>query len=235
VQATCSREATTPAAGRRDDGLGHGSTATPPSDSEQRQPAFSGAARLQPVNLQQDPVEAIRPYLLQHEHIVWTGRPDPRRLFNAADAFLVPFSLIWGILSLGWVLAVPLGGAPVVLALSGIPLALFGQFFIWGRFIAKAWDRRRTLYAVTNQRVLWLRGGSLQALLLNQLPAMSCSRRRDGSGSIEFGSPPAGLGIWRDAGMSWFNRSIEVLAFRDIPELDRVCQMIAQRAVTTDS
>ncbi|HEX3508972.1 MAG TPA: hypothetical protein VHW94_11325, partial [Candidatus Dormibacteraeota bacterium] len=117
----------------------------------------------------------LQTYLQPGEGVLWTGSPNPHRLFSSKDFFLVPFSLMWGGFAIFWeasVLAFGRGAnqAPVFFALWGIPFVVVGQYFIWGRFLFKRWDRRRTIYAVTNQRVIVLRGRTLQSIFLSQLP-----------------------------------------------------------------
>ena len=172
----------------------------------------------------------LQPYLQAGEKFLWTGRPDPSRLIGRADAFLIPFSFMWGGFAIVWEGGVLLTGAPVFFWLWGIPFVVVGQYLIWGRFIYKRWDRRRTVYALTNQRALILRGGSLQSVFLNQLPNINQSVRADGSGSLEFGSSPgsSGRGYWANTGMDFFSPSNSVPAFYDIPSVARVYGLINQ-------
>lgn len=181
-----------------------------------------------------DPPDALGLHLLPGEHILWSGRPDPLRLFNSQDVFLVPFSLVWG----GFSMSAALNGfsfSPASLVV--LLFALFGQYLIWGRFIAKSWERRRTVYALTDQRVLSMRGRSSQMLPLGQLPAMTCTPRGNGSGTIVFGSPSGVAGRLADTGLEWMNsRSAPgVLAFRDIPDVATVYRLIYQHAGMTGS
>jgi hypothetical protein len=176
----------------------------------------------------------LQTYLQPGERILWTGQPDPRRLVSSKDYFLIPFSLLWGGFAIVWeggVLLTMAGanGAPIFFALWGIPFVVVGQFFIWGRFLVKRWDRRRTLYAVTDHRALVLRGASLQSMFLNNLPGVTRSARADGSGSLEFGSAsPFGSGVWANTGMDFFSMGRSVLAFYDIPNVAQVDRLINQ-------
>ena len=166
-------------------------------------------------------------YLLSDERILWTGQPDPSRLVSSKDFFLIPFSLMWGGFAIVWeggVLLTMVGsgshGAPIFFALWGIPFVVVGQYFVWGRFLVKRWDRRRTLYAVTDQRVLILLGTSLQSMFLNNLPGIHQSARADGSGSLDFGGPSqSGYGVCANTGMDWFSMGRTPLA---VAEVDRL-------------
>ena len=174
---------------------------------------------------------ALQRYLLDGERILWTGQPDPHRLLNAGDALLIPFSLLWGGFAIVWEIMATgffrdLRGPGGFFALWGIPFVALGQYFIWGRFLYKRWDRRRTIYAVTSQRILIARGSHLQSLFVKQLPQLNQSVRTDGSGTIEFGSNPFGSGMWGNTGMEFFSRRTLAPAFYDIPEVDRVARVI---------
>lgn len=179
--------------------------------------------------------QALQPHLLPGESVRWLGRPDPRRLLNSGDIFLIPFSLLWGGFALFWeggVLGLgsqapdhPVDG---FFALWGVPFVVVGQYFIWGRFVYKRWDRRRTVYAVTDQRVLVLKGRTLQSMFITQLPALNLSTRSDGSGSLQFGTMPWTYGFWGDTGMEFMARGRSPLTFYDIPRANDVYQLIAQ-------
>ena len=174
---------------------------------------------------------ALQRYLLDGERILWTGQPDPRRLLSASDAIVIPFSLMWGGFALFWEAGV-LGflsdtpGPGSLFALWGIPFVVIGQYFIWGRFFYKRWDRRRTIYAVTSQRILVVKGSNVQSLFVKQLPQLNQSVRADGSGTIEFGANPYGFGFWGNTGMEFLSRRSLAPAFYDIPEVDRVSRVI---------
>jgi hypothetical protein len=178
----------------------------------------------------------LQPYLLSGERILWTGRPDPNRLLSGKDAFLIPFSLLWGGFAIFWegsvlfFMATGPSGPPIFFALWGIPFVVVGQYLIWGRFIGKRWLRRRTAYAVTDERVLALRGGSLQSMFLKSLPALNQTTRADGSGSLEFGNSPVpfGYGVWANTGMDFFAMGRIGMAFYDIDDVANVARLIDQ-------
>jgi hypothetical protein len=175
------------------------------------------------------PYSRIQSYLQPNERLLWTGQPDPSRLFGRGDAFLIPISVMWGGFAIVWEGSVIAFGAPWFFMLWGVPFVLVGQYLIWGRFLYKRWDKRRTVYAVTDQRALILRGGSLQSVFLNQLPVVNQSARIDGSGSLEFGNPPPfAYGSWGNTGMDFFTRGRAVPAFYDIPDVAKVFALITE-------
>jgi hypothetical protein len=177
----------------------------------------------------------FQPDLFRDEKVAWAGQPDPRFHFSGGDIFLVPFSILWGGFALFWEAGVLglLDGqpAPNPGALFGIPFVAIGQYFIWGRFVYKAYKNRRTFYALTNQRVLilaTLRSRRLQTLFLNQLPTISKTVQRDGVGTLEFGLSPSWAGTYANSGMELFaGRSGQAApAFYDIPDVESVYQLV---------
>jgi hypothetical protein len=170
----------------------------------------------------------LQPYLQPGEKILWTGKPDPSRLIGRSDAFLIPFSLMWGGFAIFWEASALGGSAPVFFILWGVPFVVVGQYLIWGRFLFKRWDKRRTVYALTVQRALILRGGSLQSVFLNQVPTINQSVRPDGSGSLQFGDSPGRYGYWGNTGMDFLGQGRGAPTFYDVPEVARVYGLINQ-------
>lgn len=101
---------------------------------------------------------AVDPYLLQRylrpgERLLWSGRPDPAVTFTPADAFLIPFSVMWGGFAVSWEVGVSAGG-PNFGTIWGLPFVAIGLYFIFGRFFYKRYRKRRTCYGITDQRAL---------------------------------------------------------------------------------
>lgn len=87
------------------------------------------------------------------EVVLWSGAPDPRRLFIPWDLFLVPAGLALA----GAVVIVPLQtrGLDLVLLIAIVAVA----YLLIGRFFFKIRRKRRTRYMLTNRRalILWPR------------------------------------------------------------------------------
>jgi hypothetical protein len=177
----------------------------------------------------------FQPDLLRNEKVAWAGQPDRRFRLTGPDAFLVPFGIMATAFTVFWEAAVLglFGGdrAPAFFVLWGIPFVAMGQYLLWGRFIYKAYRQRRTFYAVTNRRVLILsltRTRQLQSLFLNQLPAITKTVRKDGTGTIAFGATSYWAGAYANSGMEFLaGRSGTIApAFYDIPDVEGVYQLI---------
>jgi hypothetical protein len=136
------------------------------------------------------PSEAISRDLGADEKLLWWGQPPQGFMLRAVDAFLIPFSLLWGGFAIFWELGAIRMGAPPFFALFGVLFVLIGLYLIVGRFFFDAWQRGKTTYAVTSERVLIvteLFGRKIKSLSVQSLHDLSLTERSDGSGIITFG------------------------------------------------
>lgn len=153
--------------------------------------------------------QKLQKELSSGESLLWFGRPQQGMVLHGSDAFLIPFSLLWGGFALFWEFSAYRSGAPPFFLLFGGFFVVIGLYFIFGRFIADSMIRGRTYYAVTNDRVLILSefpARRLKSLNLRTLTDITFTSKPNGIGTITFG-PTAS---WMD-GVSWpvagFNRS----------------------------
>jgi hypothetical protein len=114
-------------------------------------------------------------------------------MLRAIDAFLIPFSLLWGG-GVTWFLIEALTtGAPWPVLTFGVLFALIGLYFIFGRFLVDAYMRARTAYAVTSLRVVIVSRAfarQVKSLSIDTISDISLTERPNGSGFITFGPLP---------------------------------------------
>ena len=125
-------------------------------------------------------------------------------MLRGSDAFLIPFSLLWGGFAFFWEYSVLTKGEPLFFALFGIPFVVIGAYLIVGRFYVEAKQREKTYYGVTSERVLIVSGvlqQKIKSLTLRTLSDVSLTESRDGTGSISFGSSLP-FAAWF-GGMAW--------------------------------
>jgi hypothetical protein len=175
------------------------------------------------------------------ERLLWSGKPGNRWLYPQ-DAVLIPFSVMWGGFAIFWEVSVSNSGArdSLVFPLWGIPFVLAGLYLMIGRFFARRWMRRRTLYAVTDQRVIsiapsWLRGEHSTSVWLGSYPPVAKRLARDGRGTLLVGSFPF-ASRWIAADPSWpgaRSATTNAVVFADIENASEVYSSI--RHQLTDS
>jgi hypothetical protein len=161
-----------------------------------------------------DPAAQVSSYLTPGEQLLWAGRPDPDVNFTAADAFVVPFSIMWCGFAVFWEATAVAGGAPLFFALWGIPFVLVGLYVAVGRFVYKKRRKRRTAYGLTRTRALVAVGSSSMSDAPLASAPISIKRSRDGRFvNVTFGQR-SGWGAW---GPSYANTGMEFLDWTTHP------------------
>ncbi len=166
------------------------------------------------------------------ERLLWSGTPHGGLVLRATDAILIPFTLLWGGFACFWEATVWKSNGPPIMKLFGIPFVLVGLYIIVGRFFVDAWQRGRTGYGVTNERVIIAVGSdapSVTSLPLATLSDITLKPRADGSGSIVFG-PTTGIRP-ASVGFAWPGGRAQAPCFEMIPDAQTVYDIIlkAQR------
>jgi hypothetical protein len=146
----------------------------------------------------------LRPLLLADEKLIWTGKPKTGIVFRNSDVFLIPFSLFWAGFAVFWETSVLATGAPLPFALFGIPFIVVGLYITVGRFFLDARKRARTIYGITNDRIIISTGifsTEVKSLNIRTLSDITISQKADYSGSITLG--PTDLSTTMLRGMEW--------------------------------
>jgi hypothetical protein len=186
-----------------------------------------------------EPVAAVASELERGERLLWQGVPDRRRWLYPRDALLIPFSVMMGGFAILWEIAAIsawVGGNGPTFALWGIPFVLAGVHMMFGRFLMRHWMRSRTVYAVTDRRVLSivaaLRGErTTTSVWLGSFPPVDKRIGRDGRGTLWIGTLPIGdRSVAGDPGWPGFHRVAgNATVFADIPNADDVYSLIGRR------
>lgn len=179
---------------------------------------------------------AVQRELVPGENLVWAGQPKTSVVFHKEDAFLIPFSLLWGGFAIFWEAGVSgmwgsqAHGPWTFGMLWGVPFVLIGQYLIWGRFFYVAWLKARTHYAVTNRRVIavqdsWKR--QMASAYLDSLPSLIKEVGSSGIGILRFDQPQPMWGRNRGFG-AWNGLSIAgTPTFVDIEDVDSVYRLVS--------
>lgn len=126
--------------------------------------------------------------------MLWSGNPRTGLLLRPSDAFMIPFSLMWGGFAIFWEWGVSNASGPnqPFMVLWGIPFVAIGLYVIAGRFFVDSYVRGRTTYIITNRRAIVVGGlfsRTITSLPLKNLSDITLRVRADGSGTITLGRP----------------------------------------------
>ena len=148
----------------------------------------------------------LKPNLSSDEKLIWTGRPKTGIVFRSSDAFLIPFSLLWGGFAIFWETSVIATGAPFFFKLWGIPFVLVGLYITVGRFFVDAKKRANTIYGITSDRIIIKSGifsQDIKSLNIRTLSDITISQKADNSGSITLGATDFRYAMMQ--GMEWLS------------------------------
>lgn len=137
----------------------------------------------------------MTPYMIESElrageKMLWKGKPKGGLMLRASDIFLIPFSLVWGGGMLSGMFsntANARNSAPPTLFL--LPFAAIAVYLIIGRFFIDAMLRKKTEYALTNERAIIVSGffqRKVNSVNLKTIPDYSVTEKKDGTGTIAF-------------------------------------------------
>ena len=173
--------------------------------------------------------QSLKAELSSRERLLWSGIPAQGLRLQPSDAFGIPFSLVWAGFVVFWELNVVTMNAPLLFKLWGIPFVVAGLYLVIGRFFVDAYQRGRTSYGLTNERVIIVQGlfsREVKSLALSGLHDISLKERSDASGTISFGRTSAlSFGAWPGA-----NRRAPP-AFEGVPDARHVYTLIRDAQV----
>jgi hypothetical protein len=182
------------------------------------------------------PQNEIAQALDSGESLIWSGAPRQVLLLRPTDAYMIPFSFLWGGFAIFWEASVLTTSGPnsAFMSLWGIPFVLIGLYMIVGRFFVDARIRAKTFYGLSNRRAIIISGvfsRTTNSLPLRTLTDISLQERSDRSGTILLGRPQP-YSSW-GSGMRWPGMSqYSTPAFEMIPNAKAVHDQLleAQRA-----
>lgn len=115
-----------------------------------------------------DAYAALTLYLHPGERLLWFGRPKQGLLLRGEDAFLIPFSLIWGLPALS-----RLASGAIVFNAIDLLFTVVGLYLLIDRFVIDIWLRAHTTYGLTEGRALIVTGGFAEKVRDGSLRTLS--------------------------------------------------------------
>ncbi|MDQ0664294.1 hypothetical protein QFZ35_002792 [Arthrobacter ulcerisalmonis] len=166
----------------------------------------------------------ILPLLRQGERLLWAGQPDPRVRVTGADAFLVPFSILWGGFAIFWEFMAVTTAKQPFFVLWGIPFVVVGLYFIFGRFIMKERRKLATDYGLTDRRAIACTGDRVRfGGPVNGLPTKVDRAKEGRHVGMTFGYQGLGglLGMYQNTGVDFFSLGLgQTVAFYDVEDTE---------------
>ena len=175
----------------------------------------------------------LRKHLDSDESLLWTGKPAQGVKLKGSDAFMIPFSIMWGGFAIFWESTVVFTDAPFFFKLWGIPFVLVGLYLIVGRFFYDAKRREKTIYGLTENRIIIKSGvfkETIKSLNIKTLSDITLNEKSNKSGTIVLGSENGFTGMLRGTGWPGANGkmapAIEMIdnvraVYRKITELQK--------------
>lgn len=165
----------------------------------------------------------LQPFLFPNERLIWVGQPQKGLRFQAKDWFITMFMILWTGFSVFWtVTASAMGGS---FGLFGLPFVGVGVYMLVGRFFYDARLRGKTVYGVTNQRILIREGvfsSETKSYNIQDLPCLELIQTNGNCGSILFDKEMV-------EGSGKHRRIISPPQFDMIEDVARVFQLITQQ------
>lgn len=124
------------------------------------------------------------------ERLLWSGKPRTGLQFESKDLLITAFMIFWFGGVVYWNIRAWEDDAHPFFRLWGVPFLVVGFYGLVGRFLGDAWERRRTFYGVTSERVIVTTeflSRRTRSRQLDTLPDVSLDEREDGCGTIDFG------------------------------------------------
>ncbi len=166
--------------------------------------------------------------LVPGEAILWRGKPDENHLLTSQDAIMIPFSILWCGFAIFWEATVLLMDAPFIFKIWGIPFVCVGLYFVFGRFIHQKKVLKSTQYALTTHRAICYKNGKITSCDFRNEPSITLKLKKDGIGTITFGSNP--FGYYK--GFDILNRTAyNNTEFVNIPDAQNVHRLINQQKI----
>lgn len=176
--------------------------------------------------MEYDDFSFVNPYITSGEHILWRGKPGEGNLITSQDIFLIPFSIFWCGFAIFWTVMASQAG---VFALFGIPFVCVGLYLVFGRFLWTSYIRKRTLYVITDRKIVRKRGNRIDMQDLSNAP-IHVTVHKNGYGTIRIGGTDHYY--YNRRSYNSLDHSGSAFLLENVPDVARVQQILYNRNQT---
>lgn len=180
--------------------------------------------------------QKLRPELTREERLLWSGAPQSGLRWRSSDWLAFPFVLFWCYMMMYGTTrhGIHPDQSPLYLTPQGIPFVLIGLYMLVGRFFVDWYQRTRTFYGLTDQRVIILSGvfnRQVKSLTLATLSDISLTEGAHGTGVITFGPAATSASVFGRSLFRGMNNQ-QVPSFDMIEDVRKVYALVrdAQQA-----
>jgi hypothetical protein len=162
--------------------------------------------------------------ILKDEKILWSGQPKQGFFLTGGDILASLIGLIFFLGIGSFMEYTAIQSFDIYHMIFSLPFILIGLYLVFGSIIYNNYQKKRTYYAVTNQRVLVLINSfnkKIESKLISQISVLNKTVTKDGSGTIKFDNTG-----YKDTGENSYR--IKVLSFDNIIDVDIVYRMISE-------
>ncbi len=185
--------------------------------------------------------DKIKHHMVNGEELLWSGQPDARKIFTISDIIIIPITAIIFtavlLTEISFVLDIVINNDSSMISnivkVFFVLLFLLVSFYITlGRFVYKKYRKKKTLYAVTNKRIIIIKMGVKEEVtyrVINQISTMTISLGKKGIGSIRFNQHSTYYKFYENTGLDvpWLFYGYGGLNFFDIHFAQEVYELIS--------
>ncbi|NLL91432.1 MAG: hypothetical protein GX222_03320 [Ruminococcaceae bacterium] len=171
---------------------------------------------------------AIKNAIYDGENILWSGKPLLKGAFRKFDLRRIPMFVLWLAASV-LMLTLPVIDPLQDIAMKVLVILCF-IYYSFGRIIMKNYRKKKSFYAITDRRVLWIiEKRDSNKNFVSQIPLTDVKEPQltlfnDGSGTIVFGKMPKSYYTGMNSGLESYRsgNSRVMPAFFDIENPNEV-------------
>jgi len=171
-------------------------------------------------------LDKIQKHMVKEEKLLWSGKPNYRKIFNVRDIFFIPFTIVFAIF-----IITNFTNKTKGLNIFNFVIYLVALYMVIGRFIAKIYYKRKILYAVTDKRILIIIVGKHERIItkyINNLSNIDISTSKNGNGTITFGDASLFNTFYSNTFITppWNRHNFEDTVFYDISDARKVYELV---------
>lgn len=175
-------------------------------------------------------LETIKAGLGPDEQILWAGKANASKMISYGDYMYIPFSLMWCAFVVYMEYLAIQYQYPIIFHVVGVPMAIYGLYMAFGRFVYKYLKKDSSCYVITNLRVIEAYEKSIfgyKEKSMGEIGRMVRFIEKDGHGTLVFDDVNPAYIMKLNDGMEIFRSKMrKLIGFYDVPEAEMLFELI---------